>query len=283
MPATAETEPLAHQTSEEEVVVREEPVLPALERRSVEWSRVEFREQSDKMIFEGRAAVFGEWANIGGEFRERIMRGAFRKTDTSETVLALNHNYDLVMASSAVKDGPGMLRLDEGPTGLEVYAELPPTQTARDTQILVKTGVIRQMSFAWPRGAAVDTWNDGYDERSISEFKTLTDVSPVVFPAYKGTQASARSLYDALNENLAGLAGEERIAAYEAFLKSITPDTGPNAELFRRAIGQAASDTAAAAEADQDGNARGMGHVLTLAALNTRLRDRNFNKRGVTT
>jgi len=240
-------------------------VLPEIERRSVDLTRAEFREQSDKMIFEGRAAVFGEWADIGGEFRERIMRGAFRKADMSETVLALNHNLDLVMASAAVKDGPGMLDLSEGTRGLDVYAELAPTQTARDTRALVETGVIRKMSFGWPRGAAIDDWNG--DERSISGFERIIDVSPVVFPAYGGTQASARSLVDALIQEIRSQRADGEKDALQAFLRSISHDPELAEELFGRAIGLEPSEQAEREEAVRESDTPRTG----LTALDARL------------
>src|SRR6478609_6988570 len=93
----------------EEQEDRHAPSLPEVERRHVELTKAEFREQSDKMIFEGRAAVFNEWTQIGGPagFREQIKRGAFRKAISGgeKTVLALNHNHDLAMASTHVREG----------------------------------------------------------------------------------------------------------------------------------------------------------------------------------
>jgi HK97 family phage prohead protease len=260
------------------------PSLPSIERRGAEFTKTEFREQSDKMIFEGRAAVFGIRTRIGGAagFEEQIKRGAFRKADFSDTVFALNHNYDLTMARTSVADGPGMLALEEGTRGLEVYAELAPTQTARDTKTLVETGVIRQMSFAWPAGATTDEWSDDYNERSITEFRKILDTSPVVFPAYKDTEASVRSLVDALSESFRPeLPVEERIAAFQAILGRINPESPLASEITGRALSQASAELhggAGLAEAAQEAVAA-MGERLGVRSFDTRLFERQLQNR----
>ncbi len=261
------------------------PSLPAVERRSVELTKAEFREQSDKMIFEGRAAVFGEKAEIGGLFVEQIQRGAFRKSDMSEAVFALNHNYDLVMARSSVKEGPGMLELEEGTRGLDVYAELAPTQTSRDTRELVQARVITQMSFAWPAGATVDNWSDDYTERTITEFKKVLDVSPVVFPAYAGTQASTRSLMDALAESLwPEMPAEQRKSAFAAFLKVVNLESPPDAQSIGRALSQASAELVGGAGLAQEleESVAAMGQRSRVGSFDTRLFNRELKKRGVT-
>jgi len=171
--------------------------LPAIERRTATLDQVEFREQSDKLIFQGHAAVFDRLSEDLGGCRERIKRGAFRKAlDASpDVVFAFNHNFDHPMARTTVPSGPGSLELREDPKGLRVYAELAPTTMARDLRTLVQTGVVRQMSFGWPRGTVTDSWRtvDGDQERTIVEFTDLIDVSPVTFAAYQATVASMRS------------------------------------------------------------------------------------------
>jgi uncharacterized protein len=205
--------------------VRKTPSLPEVERRSVGIVQAEFRESSDKMIFEGRAAVFDEWARIG-DFSETIKRGAFRRAIDRgiDTVFALNHNYDFTMARTSVSEGPGMLQLEESNRGLETYAELAPTSAARDLKVLVESRVISQMSFAWPRGATTDEWNDDYTERSITEFTDLIDVSPVVHPAYAGTQASMRDYMSALAERIRRVAPAEEEQRLIALLELALSD-----------------------------------------------------------
>lgn len=248
----------------------EKPLLDEIERRAVDLTKVEFRESSDKFTFEGRAAVFNEWAQIG-DFRERVMRGSFKRViDRGEDVVfALNHNYDFTMARTTVPDGPGMLRLEESPKGLETYAELAPTSTARDLKTLVDSRVIHQMSFAWPRGAVVDDWNDEFTERSISEFSSLIDVSPVVHPAYAGTQATMRDLVSALTEKIRRVAPaeEERL---EALLELALSNRSE--ELVVVAEGQELDDAAEEAVAGTEEADEPVGQPWRLAARKRRLR-----------
>ena len=234
------------------------PALPDVERRSVGIAQAEFRESSDKMVFQGRAAVFDEWAQIG-PFRETIKRGSFKGVISRgvDTVFALNHNYDWVMARSSVKDGPGMLQLEESPKGLETYAELAPTSAARDLKVLVESRVITKMSFSWPRGAVVDQWNDDYDERSISEFTDLIDVGPVVHPAYAGTQASMRDMVSALAEKIRRVAPAEDEERLAALLELALSDRAE--ELVVRAESQEPDEVAEDAVAETGGTGRARG------------------------
>lgn len=170
----------------------------AHERREATFDEVEVRDDDGKLQFVGHAAVFDRWSEDLGGFREKIQRGAFRKVlDQDPDVRFLfNHNPDLVLARSTVKNGPGMLDLREDPKGLRTYAELAPTSLATDLRTLVKTGVVSQMSFGFTMRGGADVWAEGEDgllERTIVSFGGLFDVSPVTFPAYKQTDASMRS------------------------------------------------------------------------------------------
>lgn len=178
-----------------------ESLVPAgaVERRTATFDTVEVREDGDKLQFIGHAAVFDNWSEDLGGFRERIQRGAFRKTldQTPDVRFLFNHNPDLVLARSTVASGPGSLELREDPRGLRCYAELAPTSLATDLRTLVKTGVVSQMSFGFTMRGGQDVWAEGDDgtlERTIVSFGGLYDVSPVTFPAYQQTDASMRSL-----------------------------------------------------------------------------------------
>ena len=252
------------------------PSLPEVERRSASLEEAEFRESSDKMVFEGRAAVFNEWAKIGS-FEERVMRGAFRKAINrgTDVVFALNHNLDFTMARTTVEEGPGSLVLSESGKGLEVYAELAPTSTARDLKVLVESRVINEMSFSWPRGATVDEWNTDYTKRSISEFTDLIDVSPVVGPAYAGTSASMRDLWGALRDQIhrdSSIPGEER-AKLEGLLAQYDPSTLYPGELHRQAEGPEQAETAPEIETEEETDSEPSLGRHSLAAVERRLID----------
>lgn len=171
----------------------------ATEQRRVTFDEIEMRADGDKITFQGHAAVFDRLSDDLGGFREKIQRGAFRKVlDSSPDVRMLfNHNPDIVLARSTINDGPGLLDLREDPKGLRTYAELVPTQWAKDLRQLVQAGVVTQQSFSFrifPDGK--DVWEevDGELVRTIISFGALFDIGPVVFPAYPQTDAAIRSL-----------------------------------------------------------------------------------------
>lgn len=170
------------------------------EERAAALANIEVRkadDESGELRFGGRAAVFDEWTEINdlfGSFSERIQRGAFRKVlaDGADVrFLGLNHDPNMIMARTAA----GTMRLKESAKGLEVDADLAPTQGARDLATLLDRGDVSQMSFGFRVGK--DVWE--YDEendtahRTIVEFSDLFDVSPVTFPAYEGTSAGMRA------------------------------------------------------------------------------------------
>jgi HK97 family phage prohead protease len=165
--------------------------------RSVAFHDIELREEDGKLQFTGHAAVFDRLSEDLGGFREKIQRGAFRKVLEAEPdVRFLFDHAGQPMARSTINSGPGTLDLREDPKGLRVYAELVPTTQAQDLRLLVKTGVVSQMSFGFrirPNGS--DVWEevDGELVRTIVSFGELFDVSAVTFPAYPQTDAAMRS------------------------------------------------------------------------------------------
>ncbi len=156
--------------------------------------RAELHESQDgEFVIEGYAAVYGQWADIGGQFYERFMPKAFKKTIAESDVVALwNHKdeYPLARRSS------GSLELLEDTHGLWTRIHLDrDCQYHRDAYSGVKNGLVRGMSirFSVPRGKeSLDRGDDGMLRRSIREAR-LFEVSPVTFPAYTGTEAHARA------------------------------------------------------------------------------------------
>lgn len=240
------------------------PALPSVEERFASLDEFEIRsdKSGDGIVFEGHAAVFDaqseRMASMGGEqFVETIARGAFRKAIPSSDVRFLwNHQTNEPLARSSVKNGPGSLNLSEDTTGLLVRAQFANTTLARDLRELVHTRVVREMSFAWPRGAARDSWEEAnVPKRTIHSFDSLKDVSLVSFPAYPdANDAVIRSLQygnDVLDEDLHAVAqrifrGEqtatdkERLMIDEAYARidSLSPWMEERA---RRVLGTAAS------------------------------------------
>ena len=159
---------------------------------------LEVREDGERLVFQGHAAVFDRLSEDLGGFRERIQRGAYRKVLDSNPDVRFLVNHDSISAAGLplARTKNSTLELREDPKGLRVYAELAPTTLAKDLRVLVKRGDIDQMSFGFSmREGGKDVWSeeDGQLVRTIVSFGALFDVSPVVFPAYPQTDASMRS------------------------------------------------------------------------------------------
>jgi HK97 family phage prohead protease len=278
------------------------PALPALERRFATLDGFEIRSgRGGRMEFEGHAAVFEKRSKpLGGDtFTEDIRRGAFRKAIPSSDVrFLLNHDENQPLARSSVRSGPGSLRLSEDTKGLAVDAEWPNTTLARDLAELVDSGVVNEMSFAWPRGAVVDQWAPARDgerhaRRSIVEFKALRDVSLVTFPAYPDANDAAmrsltvagveiitegdevledalRSVAESIHSGERHATPEERFAIDEAYarLNLLSPWIEERA---RRAFGNAAAgDGHQGAEGDEGDEPGAVGDERKLVSARAR-------------
>jgi uncharacterized protein len=151
--------------------------------------RTEEREDSAPVI-KGYAAVFNQWADIGGWFREKIKPGAFKKTIKEADVRALwNHDPNYVLG----RNKADTLTLSEDEHGLAVEISPPDSQWAKDLLVSMKRGDINQMSFGFQ--VVKEEWNNDTNERELLELK-LFDVSVVTFPAYDQTSAAVRSMFD---------------------------------------------------------------------------------------
>ena len=151
---------------------------------------LELRVSDDKKKIRGYAAVFNQWSEDLGGFREKIRPGAFSKTIKEADVRALfNHDPNYVLG----RNKAGTLRLMEDDKGLEIEVDPPETQWARDLLISIDRGDINQMSFGF--STVKDEWggDKGEATRELVEVK-LFDVSPVTYPAYPQTVVGVRSV-----------------------------------------------------------------------------------------
>lgn len=164
---------------------------------------LEIRSAADTntVTLRGYAAVFNSDSelNVGGRgLIEQIKQGAFTRTLTANTdVLALwNHDSNEPIART-----PDTLRLVEDAKGLAVEIDLPDTQRAKDIAALIKSNVIRGMSFGF------NIVKDEYGKRADGQIvHTITDVdlvecSIVTFPAYTETSISLRTVEDTVNKD----------------------------------------------------------------------------------
>ena len=157
-----------------------------VERRFV---TVEFR-ADDEGIIEGYAAVFDQWSEDLGFFREKIRQGAFAKTIKEADIRALfNHDPNYVLG----RNRAATLELSEDDHGLEMRITPPDTSYANDLRESIDRGDIDQASFGF--GTVRDLWDHDAEppERELIELR-LYDVSVVTYPAYPQTSVSARTL-----------------------------------------------------------------------------------------
>ncbi len=144
----------------------------------------------------GYAAKFDSWSEpIMGWFKEIIQRDAFSDCDVDDVIMCFNHNPDTILARTT----SNTLSLSTDNVGLRFSFIAPNTSLGNDMLELVSRGDISQCSFKFI--VEQDEWryadkDNGleYDERTILKFSTLKDVSLVVYPAYKDTEASVRHL-----------------------------------------------------------------------------------------
>lgn len=155
---------------------------------------IEKREEENKMVIEGYAAVYDSETFIGDEewgFYERIEKGAFDKADMRDVPLKYNHeNAVPIMARTRNKS----LELIPDEKGLRIKAELLDTQDNRDMYKRIQAGLIDKMSFAFTVREHDDLWEKGKPpRRTIKRFERIFDVSVVDTPAYEDTSIYARS------------------------------------------------------------------------------------------
>lgn len=218
--------------------------LPEEERASKE---------SDGKTLEGYAAVFDADTEINsweGHFKERIARGAFRKTlKERQPVLQFDHGHDTRFGSLPIG---AFESVKEDRHGLRVQARL--FEHAEPIREAIAAQAVKGMSFRMK--VVRDTWADnkgveikdrselldllygGADakkrgplQRTIKEVK-LMEAGPVVFPAYTQTSVGMRSAEDmskADREALYALAYEgegERSDDVEALIsEGFTPES----------------------------------------------------------
>jgi HK97 family phage prohead protease len=132
-------------------------------------------------------------------FRERILPGAFTRSleAKQDTVCLWNHDTNKILGRVKA----GTLRLAQDSRGLKYVVDLPNTQEARGFHESVSRGDVTGSSFGFQLANDDQDWDEAQDEedrsyfvrRSIKNVTNLLDCSPVIYPAYGGTEVQARS------------------------------------------------------------------------------------------
>lgn len=166
--------------------------IGTLEERSSDDGRISMR---------GYAYRFNELSQDLGGFRERIVPGAgapsLRQNDVYAT---FNHNSSALLGRTS----SGTLRVGEDREGGFYEIDLPDTTVGRDVAELLKRGDLKGSSFTFrvmdggQRRADDDDTESGLPIREITAMD-VSELGPVTNPAYLTTQASLRSVEEALS------------------------------------------------------------------------------------
>ena len=188
---------------------------------------VEVRESAEGgSIIRGIAAVFDSLSENLGGFREIISNKAFDEANMDDVRGLFNHDTNYILGRTASKT----VRLEITKRGLEYEIDLPNTQTIRDLVLEpIKRGDVSQSSFGFIVARGGDTWDEddeGVLIRTITGFRELFDVSPVVFPAYRDTTVAARSMNSFLEKRERHAAEIEQHAKRGSWLDRVERVTG---------------------------------------------------------
>lgn len=183
-------------------------ILPKIEKRNAILSGVEIEEKDNVMRLTGHASVFNQPTLIceinGIQYKEEIDKDAFNEADISKCCLKYNHS-DHIPILSRVKGNK--LKLETDAIGLRFDAELFNTTTSKDIYEIVQEGGLDTCSFAFT--VKEESYNEETHTRKILKIGKLFDISIVDFPAYEGTDVSARSFFEAEAAKRKSLEDEE--------------------------------------------------------------------------
>lgn len=169
------------------------------EFRTISASALEVRAADDEdqgPVFAGHAAVYNSPSLDLGGFREIIAPGAFRKSLRSRGNVVksfFNHDPSFVLGRTDNKT----LTVKEDDTGLAFEVTPPDTQWARDLEVSLRRGDVRDASFAFR--AIRDKWSeeaDGTSLRTLLEVE-LFELGPVSNGAYPAADSQVRAMLEA--------------------------------------------------------------------------------------
>lgn len=167
---------------------------------------VEFRaiEEDGKKYIEGYALKFNNESKDLGGFKEIIETKSINEnTDLSDVVALFNHSSFYVLARK--NDEVDTLSIEVDDTGLRYKFEVDEDISyIRDLYKNIQKKNITKSSFAFylPTDGSGERWEKIGNQyfRYITQFKKISDVSPVTNPAYDNTSSMVRSFDDIKKE-----------------------------------------------------------------------------------
>lgn len=170
------------------------PVKGLAETRA--FSMPDLKTEGEGNVIQGHAAVFGQETIIYGSWKETIARGAFDKTDFTDVLFSINHDLSKIpLARSRNNNANSTLQLKVDDQGLDTRTVIDTDNNSESKALYsaVGRGDINGMSFIF--SVRNDEWT-GLDtempSRTILDIAKVYEVSAVSFPAYAGTDISAR-------------------------------------------------------------------------------------------
>ena len=169
-------------------------------------TELRFDEAENKIV--GYAAVFNSLSDpIAGQFRERILPGAFRNVAGTEDIIsAVNHDDAKILGRRSA----GNLELTVTKRGLRYSITPPATSYVRDLVENIKAGNVAGSSFEFRVHNNGEAWVQDEDGEPIRE-RRASDVfegGPVTRPAYPKTDVALRS-FEAWQESQQAPAAEQ--------------------------------------------------------------------------
>jgi HK97 family phage prohead protease len=170
-------------------------------------------EKTGAATLAGYAAVFGEWSEDLGGFRERIAPGAFQAALTGDVRALWNHDPAFVLGRTT----NGTLRLAEDERGLRVEIDPPEGPLYAGFLENVRRGDVSQMSFGFSVIEDEKSYGEKGERLRLLKEVRLYEVSPVTFPAYPQTEVSVREWprREGTAEPMSGEQGADAPAASE--------------------------------------------------------------------
>ena len=190
----------------------------------IEWS-AETRTASGGLRIKGRAIVYNSVSNDLGGFREIIKPGAFRRAlakPGSDLRLLRMHDRDLLLA----RQSAGTLRVTDTPDGIEFEADIVPTTFGQDTALLIRSGHMKECSFAFsmPADGSGEEWSEGGTLRTLTDVHSIFELTVCDNGAYSATEVSGRSMSaEEIDTKVAALRAQRKITTRDR--SSYGPDS----------------------------------------------------------
>lgn len=156
----------------------------------------------DGSYIEGHAAVYDQKTSICDWFYEVIERGAFDGCNFDDVLFSANHGLrEIPLARSRRNNGNStmVIRIDDQGLYTKATLDIENNSEAKSLYSAVSREDITGMSFIFY--VSEEIWEDldtDMPTRRISKIARVIEVSAVNFPAYSGTDISARD-QDALD------------------------------------------------------------------------------------